>query len=64
MKAELKEDLIGEEIRKLYKEFGPVRTIKFFKLLGISKGDTLREIEEQTARLSKKEAIRLVKRVK
>ena len=44
MKAELKEDLIGEEIRKLYKEFGPVRTIKFFKLLGISKGDTLREL--------------------
>lgn len=64
MKAEIKEDLVGEGIRKLYKEFGPVRTIKFFKLLGVNKGDTLREIEEQTARLSRKGAIRLVKRVK
>lgn len=62
MKAEQKENLIEEGINQLYKEFGPVKTIKFFQLVGISRGDTLKEIEEITEKLSKKEALDLVKK--
>ncbi len=62
MKAEQKENLMEEGVNQLYKEFGPVKTIKFFQLVGISRGDTLKEIEEITKKLSKKEALDLVKK--
>ena len=51
-----------EIIDKLYKEFGAVRTIKFLQLVSISRGDTLKEIEEITKKLCKKEALDLVRR--
>ena len=62
MKTEQKENLMEEGINQLYKEFGPVKTIRFFQLVGISRGDTLKEIEEITKKLSKKEALDLVKK--
>lgn len=61
MKSMAKEELVEEGIKALYKEFGPAKTIRFFQSIGISKGDTLREIEEKTKRMSKKEALEFVK---
>ena len=62
MKAEFKEDLLEEGVQTLYEEFGPAKTIKFFQLVGIQNGDTLKEIEELTQKLSKEEALRLVRK--
>ncbi len=62
MKMSVTENLVEEGVHVLYDEFGAARTIKFFQLLGIPKGDTLKEIEEITEKLSREEAIILVKK--
>ena len=46
----------------MYQEFGPMKTIKFFQIVGVSRGDTLKEIEEITKKLSKKQVLDLVKK--
>ncbi len=61
MKKELKENLVKRGVQTLYREFGPVKTVKFFQLVGINKGDTLREIEEITKKMTKKEALAFVR---
>lgn len=53
--------LIEEGIHLLYEELGPEKTIKFFQLVGVPKGDTLKEIEEITEKMSKEEALNFVK---
>jgi len=62
MKNELKDRLVEEGIHTLYQEFGPMKTIKFFQMVGVSRGDTLKEIEEITKKFSKKQALDLVKK--
>lgn len=64
MKTIYNKDLVKEGVQTLYEEFGPLKTIKFFQLIGIQKGDTLKEIEEITKNLNKKEALKLVNKVK
>jgi len=64
MKPEMKESLVEEGIRTIYKELGPAKTVRFFQVIGVSRGDTLKEIEEKTAKLSKEEALDLIKRTK
>ncbi len=62
MKLTTEEKLIEEGFQTLYHEFGPAKTIKFFQLVGVSRGDTLKEIEEVTEKLSRDEALKLVRK--
>jgi len=41
-----------------------IKTIKFFQLAGVTRGDSLKEIEEKTERMSKEEALKLIRKVK
>jgi hypothetical protein len=43
---------------------GAIKTIKFFQLVGVTRGDTLKEIEEKTERMSKEEVLRLIQETK
>jgi len=55
------QEIIKEGVHVLYDELGPEKTVKFFQLVGVPRGDTLKEIEEITEKLSKEEALKLVK---
>ena len=52
-----KKNVLREGIKVLFKELGHVKTIEFFQLLGINKGNTLKEIESITEKLSKEEVL-------
>jgi hypothetical protein len=56
--------LVKEGVHAVYDELGPEKTIKFFQIVGIPRGDTLKEIEAITQKLSRKEALSLVKKAR
>lgn len=58
------QDLVKQGVEILYAKFGPTKTVKFFQLLGLGRGDTLDEIESITAKLSREQALDLVKRAR
>ena len=60
----MEQDLVKQGVEILYAKFGPAKTIKFFQMLGLGRGDTLEEIETITAKLSREQALRLVKRAR
>ena len=62
--ASLQSELMEKGIAVLYKELGPVQTIRFFQSLGISKGDSVKEIESITEKFSRKEALERLKKYK
>ena len=49
--------LLERGISVLYKELGPIEAIKFLQKLGISKGDSVKEIESITEKFSRREAL-------
>ena len=53
METEMHHPLVERGIATLFKELGPVETIEFFQRLGINRGDSVREIESITERMSK-----------
>ena len=54
--------LVEKGIETLFKELSPVRTIEFFQRLGINKGDSVKEIESITERMSKEEILKGIKK--
>ena len=64
MKAELAEDIFEEGIEALYEKLGAIKAIKFFQLVGVTRGDTLKEIEEKTEKMSKEEVLKLIQETK
>ena len=58
----MEQDLVKEGVEILYERFGPVKTIKFFQMLGLGRGDTLEEIESITSKLSRQQALEFVKK--
>jgi len=56
--------LVEKGIAALFKELGPVETIEFFQRLGINEGDSVKEIETITEKMSKKEVLEGVKKTK
>ncbi|MFV9677536.1 MAG: hypothetical protein ACNYVW_07790 [Methanosarcinales archaeon] len=64
MKTELAEDIFEDGIEALHEKLGTIKTIKFFQLAGVTRGDSLKEIEEKTERMSKEEALKLIRKVK
>ena len=64
MKTELAEDIFEEGIEALYEKLGAIKTIKFFQLAGVTRGDTLKEIEEKTEKMSKEAVLKLIQETK
>jgi hypothetical protein len=64
MKTDLAEDIFEEGLDVLYEKLGAIKTIKFFQLVGVTRGDTLKEIEEKTERMSKEEVLKLIQETK
>jgi hypothetical protein len=62
MNMKTEEKLIEEGVHVLYDELGAAKTIKFFQLVGVPRGDTLKEIETITEKFSREEALALVKK--
>ena len=62
MESEMHHPLVEKGIGTLFKELGPVKTIEFFQRLGINKGDSVKEIEFLTERMSKEELMNSIKK--
>jgi len=62
MKSDMHHSLVEKGIEALFKELGPVKTIEFFQRLGINKGDSVKEIESITERMSKEEIMSGIKK--
>jgi len=58
----LQTTLLERGIAALYKELGPVEAVKFLQKLGISRGDSVKEIESITEKFSRKEALERLKK--
>lgn len=54
--------LLRKGIKVLYKELGPVETIEFFQRLGINRGNSVKEIEAITEKMSKEEDMEGIKK--
>ena len=55
-------NVMEKGIAALYKELGPVKTIEFFQRLGINKGDSVKEIESITEKMSKEDIMKGIKK--
>lgn len=49
--------LVKKGIAALFKKLGPSKAVKFLQKLGISRGDSVKEIESITEKFSRKEAL-------
>ena len=56
--------ILEKGMKILYKELGPVNAIKFLQALGINKGDSVKEIESITEKLSKEEILEKVRKAR
>ena len=52
------------DVEAIFKKLGPVKTIEFFQRLGINKGDSVKEIESITEKMSKEDIIKGIKKAR
>lgn len=64
MKEILAEEIIKEGIETLYSKLGTLKTLKFLQLIGATEGDSVKEIEQKTEKLSREEIFSLIFNVK
>ncbi|MBI2137542.1 hypothetical protein HYU12_03420 [Candidatus Woesearchaeota archaeon] len=64
MMTALKEHLVRQGIEALYAKLGTAKTLRFFQMIGVNQGNTLEEIESVTSKLSREQAIKLVKKAR
>ena len=63
MKTKLKTSMIEEGVEAVFKKLGTSKAIKFFQSMGISKGDSVKEIESVTEKMTKEQVIEMIKKV-
>ncbi|MBI2134968.1 hypothetical protein HYU09_03180 [Candidatus Woesearchaeota archaeon] len=51
-----------EGVEAVFKKLGPVKAIKFFQRMGVGGGDSVKEIERITEKMSREELIELMKK--
>ena len=56
--------LLEEGLDALIKEMGIINAIKFIQLLSLGKGDSVREIEDKTEKMNRKEALAFIKKLR
>ncbi|MEK6869094.1 MAG: hypothetical protein AABX74_02610 [Nanoarchaeota archaeon] len=59
-----KTSALEKGIKVLFEKLGPVKTIEFFQALGLNKGDSLKEIESKTEKISKEEVSNALKKLR
>lgn len=62
MEVQMHHPLVERGIETLLKELGPVKTMEFFQRFGINRGDSVKEIESITERMSKEDIMRRIKK--
>ena len=62
MANNLHHPLVEKGIAALFKELGPVETIEFFQRLGVRKGDSVKEIESITEKMSKEDIMKGIRK--
>ena len=56
--------MIEQGVEAVFKKLGPSKAIKFFQSMGLSKGDSVKEIESITEKMNKEQVIEMIKRAK
>ena len=64
MANDLHHPLVEKGIATLFKELGPVETIEFFQRLGVRKGDSVKEIEAITEKMSKEDIMKGIRKAR
>ena len=64
METRLETSMIEDGVEAVFKKLGPSKAIKFFQSMGISKGDSVKEIESVTEKMTKEQVIEMIKRTK
>ena len=64
METRLESSMIEEGVEAVFRKLGAVRAIKFFQSMGINKGDSLKEIESKTEKMSREQVINMIKKEK
>lgn len=64
MKGALGEEILQEGIEALFERLGAVKATKFLQMVSVSKGDTVREIETQTEKMTKDEVLKMIQEAK
>ena len=64
MEARQETSMIEEGVEAVFKKLGPGRAIKFFQNMGMSRGDSVKEIESVTEKMTKGQVIEMLKNSK
>lgn len=64
MEEPLAEEIVRDGIETLYARLGTLKTLKFLQLLGATKGDSVKEIEQKTEKMSHEDVLNLVSTVR
>lgn len=56
--------VLEEGLDVLFREMGIVKTIKFIQLISLGKGDAVQEIETETEKMSKEEALAFINKIR
>ncbi len=56
--------LLEEGLDILFREMGIVKALKFIRLISAGKGDTVKEIETKTEKLTKEDALEFINKIK
>jgi len=54
------EQLMKEGIEALYAKLGPSKTVRFLQLTGLCRGDSVKELESKSEKLTKKQVFKLM----
>jgi len=60
----LAEEILKEGIETLYSRLGTLKALKFLQLIGATKGDSVKEIEQKTEKMSREGIFKLIASVK
>jgi hypothetical protein len=64
MNAMVAEEILEEGVEAVYKNLGPAKAVKFFQIMGLTKGDSVAELEQKTESMSRDEVVELIKKVR
>jgi len=58
----MEKKVIVEGVEAVFKRLGPGKAIKFFQSMGLSKGDSVKEIESITEKMSKEDIMKGIRK--
>ena len=64
METRLETSMIEDGVEAVFKKLGPSKAIKFFQSMGISEGDSVKEIESVTEKMTKEQVIEMLRKTR